>query len=111
MKIKNLLLVLVYCFVSYSAKSQIKIPPSQSNIVKLNCHDSLGFITNQGGASRACEFYFDKNKSPIIFYAKDFSHQDFHNLIYKNDRAKIKRVKVVMGNYQPSVHDFVFAYN
>lgn len=35
----------------------------------------------------------------------------FYDLIYKNDRNKILRVKLVQKNYNPNVHDFVFTYN
>lgn len=82
---------------------------TQINIVRLNCPDSIGFITNQG-TTRACEFLFE-NGNPDLFYVEDFSHKDFYNLLYKEDRSKISRVKLVSPKYIPAIHDFVFAYN
>ena len=82
---------------------------TQINIVKLNCPDSIGFITNHGN-TKACEFLFD-NENPDLFYVEDFSHKDFYNLIYKGDNRKISKVKLVTPNYIPAIHDFVFAYN
>lgn len=78
-------------------------------IVKFNCHDSVRYITNQE-APQDCEFSFD-NESPNIFYAENFTHQDFFNVVYRNDQSKLVRVKIVSPKYTPSVHDFVFTMN
>ena len=111
MKIRNLLLLFVCCFAALCAKAQTEIPRSEVKTVKINCPDSLGFITNHG-IGRTCEFYFLKNEeTPDMFYVEDFSHQDFYNTIYKNDKSKITRVKLVRESYTPAIHDFVFCYN
>ena len=102
MKIRNLTLLLVFCIFSHHTKSQI-------NVVKINCPDSLGYITNQGN-SRACDFYF-YNESPDIFYVEDFSHKDFHNLIFNNQTKLISIAKLVTPTYIAKVHDFIYASN
>ena len=112
MKSRNLLLFFVCCFAAFSAKAQTEIPRSEIKIVKINCPDSLGYITNLGGASRACEFYFHKSEeTPGMFYVENFSHQDFYDLTFNNDKSKISKVKLVRDSYTPSVHDFVYCIN
>ena len=81
---------------------------TQRNVVKINCPDSLGFITNEG-VTKSCEFLF-QNENPNIFFVENFSHIDFYNVVYKNDKRPISRVKVVFGNYIAKPHDFIFAY-
>jgi len=76
-------------------------------IVKFNCADSVRYITNQG-PPLDCEFSFD-NESPDLFYVENFTHQDFHNVVHKQDKTKLARVKLVTPGYTPAVHDFVFA--
>ena len=112
MKIKNLTLLFVCCFAAFCANAQSEIPRSEIKIVKLNCPDSLGFISNLGGASRACEFYFHSSEeTPDMFYVENFSHKDFHDLIFNKDKSKISRVKLVREDYTSSVHDFIYCIN
>jgi hypothetical protein len=51
------------------------------------------------------------NESPDIFYVENFTPQDFYEVVYKEDKSKLARVKLVTPNYTPAVHDFVFATN
>ena len=78
-------------------------------IVKFNCADSVRYVSNQG-PPLDCEFSFD-SESPDIFYAENFTHQDFFNVVLKNDKSKLARVKLVTPKYTPAVHDFVFTMN
>ena len=111
MQIKNLALLFVYCFLFISVKAQ-EIQKSGINIVKLSCQDSLGFLTNMGSTSRACEFFFLKNeKVSDFFYHENLSYQDFYDFAFNKDISKIKIVKLVTEKYVPSVHDFVYCYN
>ena len=110
MKNRNLVLLLACCFLFAPVKAQ-EVDSSNLKIVKINCPDSVGYITNLGGLSQACQFYFTKEEKPNIFYVEDFSHDDFYNLVYKDDKSKISRVKLVLENYTPSVHDFIYCYN
>ena len=112
MKIRNLLLLFVCCFAAFCVNAQTENPRSKIKIVKINCPDSLGFPTNLGGTSRACEFYFHKSEeTPDMFYVENFSHQDFYDLTFNNDKSKISKVKLVRESYTASVHDFVYCYN
>ena len=111
MKNRNLVFLFVCCFLFTSIKAQEK-GNSELNIVKISCPDSLGYLTNVGGTSRALEFPFLQNeKVPNFFYHENLSHQEFYDFASKNDNSKIKASKLVRENYIPSVHDFVFCYN
>ena len=101
MKSKKVLFLLVCCFTAFGAKAQTEVPASNVKTIRLNCPDSLGYVTNTAGPYRACEFYFHhKDPAPTIFYVENFTHIDFHELIYKNDKSKIAKVKLVRK--QPS---------
>ena len=82
---------------------------TQINTVKINCPDNLGFVTNEG-VTKACEFYFE-NENPNIFFVENFRHVDFHELINKDNRKVISRVKLVASDYVAKAYDFIFAYN
>lgn len=100
----KIIITVVFAVLFLSAKTQI-------NIVKLNCPDSFGFISNINAVTRNVEFYFHNEKTPDMFYVENFSHQDMQDLIYKNDKSKISRVRLVRENYTASIHDFVYCYN
>ena len=57
-----------------------------------------------------CTFYF-QNEKPNIFYVENFEPQDFYNVVYKNDRNKLARVKLLTSEYTAHEHDFIFATN
>jgi len=57
-----------------------------------------------------CTFYF-QNENPNIFYVENFEPQDFYDVVYKNDRSKLARVKLLTSAYIARVHDFIFATN
>lgn len=95
---------LILMFISSSNHST-----SQVNIVTIHCPDTVGFVTNMG-VTKACEFIFD-NESPNLFYVENFSHQSFHDLIYRNNLKLISRTKLLVPSYVPKIHDFIFAWN
>ena len=112
MKIRNLNLLFVCCIAAFCANAQSEILRPEIRIVKINCPDSLGFLTNLGGSSRACEFYFHKNEeTPDMFYVENLRHKDFHDIIFNKDISKISRVKLVREAYTSSVHDFIYCIN
>jgi len=65
---------------------------------------------NPLGAPLDCGFYFE-NENPDSFNVENFTREDFYNVVYKNDKRKLSRVKLVTPNYTPAVHDFVYATN
>ena len=112
MKSRNLLLLSVCCFATFCADAQNEILGSEINGITINCRDSLGDITSLGGTPQAYEFYFHKIEETLdMFYVENFNHPDFYNLTFKNDKDKIKSVKLVRENYVASVHDFLYCYN
>jgi hypothetical protein len=82
-------------------------PKAQLNVLKFNCADSIRYITNQGVLGD-CKFYF-QNEKPDIFYVENFEPQDFYNVVYKKDKSKLGRVKLLTPEYSAHIHDFIFA--
>jgi hypothetical protein len=112
MKIKNLLWCLLGCFAAFNASAQDVKPASQLKVVKLNCNDSLPFVTNVGHETKPCEFHFHySEKTPTMFYVENFSNKDLYDLITYNDQSKIAIVKLVTPGYKPKVHDFIYCQN
>ena len=112
MKIKNLLWCLFGCFAAFNTKAQTLETASQLKVVRLNCNDSLPFVTNVGHETKPCEFYFHYSvKTPTMFYVENFSNKDLFELIDNNDESKIAIVKLVTPGYKPYVHDFIYCQN
>ena len=112
MKKTKLLLLFVCCFAAFSANAQTETPKSEMKIVKLNCMDSLGFVTNINSTSSACEFYFHKSEeTPTMFYIPNLSHDDLYALTFDNDLSKISKVRLVRENHVAAIHDFIYCYN
>ena len=80
-------------------------------VIKFDCPDSLGYITNQGGPTRAVTFFLDPDDSPTFYYVENFSPKDFYKLLYENDTKVISRVKLVQLGYVAKPYHFLYAYN
>ena len=112
MKNRNFLLLFVCCFAALSVNAQIVLPKPEIKIVKLNCPDSLGFVTNISSTSSACEFYFHKSEeTPTMLYIPNFSHDDLYSLTFDNDLSKISKGRLVRENHVAAIHDFIYCYN
>ena len=80
-------------------------------VIKYDCPDSLGYVTNQGGPTRAVTFFLEPDDNPTFYYVENFSPKDFHRLIYQNDTKVISRVKLVQLGYVAKPYHFLYAYN
>lgn len=108
MKIKNLPLLFVCCFLFSSVKAQeIAIVPI--NIIRIHC-DSLGYITNLKYKPDPCAFYFLENeKVPgTFFYRPNLSQTEFYDFQLRDDFSKISEAKLVTRDYVPAVRDFIY---
>ena len=117
MKSRNLLLLFVCLTVvilsmSKDVNAQKETVKGQTKIVKLNCPESLGFVTNIPNGSRACEFYFHKlEETPTMFYIPNFSHEQFFSLTLDGNEKIISRARLVKENHIAAIHDFIYCYN
>lgn len=80
-------------------------------VIKYDCPDSLGFITNQHGIDRNVTFFLDPNDSPTFYFIENFTQKDFAKLIQENDTKVLSRVKLIKLGYVAKPYDFIYAYN
>ena len=80
-------------------------------VIKYDCPDSLGFITNQHGIDRNVTFFLYPNDSPTFYFVENFTHKDFTKLIKENDTKVISRVKPVKLGYVAKPYDVIYSYN
>lgn len=80
-------------------------------VVRFDCPDSLGYVTNQPGISRSVTFFLEPDDNPTFYYVEKFSPKDFFKLIYENDTKVLSRVKLVQLGYVAKPYHFLYAYN
>ncbi|MEO6838955.1 MAG: hypothetical protein ABI185_11260 [Ginsengibacter sp.] len=105
----KIILTAIFAFTLFTAKSQT----TKATLIKMtvNCHPTLGFITNVPGEYRSVDFIFENEEEASLFVVENFSRHNFLNLMRLKDTKSISRAKLVLPNYKAKPYDLIYGYS